>query len=93
MLSTADMLHLARLARLEPDPTTLDLFAKQCADIVTYMGTLSQVDTTGISPMYSPSQHPTPYREDVAVAKGLHEAVLSNAPQADADFFIVPRIV
>ena len=47
MLTTDDMAHLARLARLAPEKDALARFGAQCADIISYMDILAEVDTTG----------------------------------------------
>lgn len=92
-MPTADrMAHLARLARLAPSEETLARFGAQCDDIINYMDMLSEVNTDGVEPMYSPARQ-IASRPDRAEAKGLHEAVLFNAPESDGAFFIVPRIV
>ena len=93
MLTAENMEHLAQLARLSPDTATLNQFSTQCADILSYMDILAEVDTAAVEPLYSPVSHATPYREDIPVQKNLHKAVLANAPEADEHFFIVPRIV
>ena len=56
------------------------------------MNILSEVNTTGAEPVYSPL-HQVISRPDEAEAKDLHGAVLGNAPESDGTFFIVPRIV
>ena len=62
-------------------------------DILAYMDVLAQVDTSDVEPLYSPAQHPGPQREDVAARKRERSEVLANAPEADGEYFIVPRIV
>ena len=93
MLTTDDMAHLARLARLAPEKDALARFGAQCADIISYMDILAEVDTTGIEPLYSPVEHATPYRADEPEQRREREAILANAPETGGQFFIVPRIV
>ncbi len=93
MLTTDDMTHLARLARLAPEADVLARFETQCADILSYMDVLSEVDTTEVEPLYSPVEHATPYRADIPEHKRNREEILANAPETDGTFFIVPRIV
>ena len=92
MPANDSMARLARLARLAPSEEGLARFSTQCDDIINYMNILSEVDTTGAEPVYSPL-HQVISRPDEAEAKDLHGAVLGNAPESDGTFFIVPRIV
>lgn len=88
-----DVRHMAALARLDVDASTQDVFAKQFGDILTYMQALSQVDTEGVEPLYSPTLHASPVRPDVATNRRQREDVLHNAPEQNGEYFVVPRIV
>lgn len=92
-LSADDAAKIAKLARLDLDQDKLERFAGQFSDILQYMDKLAEVDTTGVEPMYSPSEHATVFREDVAVKTRERDQVLANAPEDDGSFFIVPKIV
>ena len=92
-INIEDVQNMAKLARLQIDEETQELFAKQFADIISYMDILSEVDTKGIEPLYSPCLHKAVLREDVAISRAEREEVLKNAPKSDGQYFIVPRIV
>ncbi len=98
-LSSQEFQHLCRLARLAPATELQPVLAEQCSGILAYMDKLAQVDTSGVAPLYSPLDHPVyqgmlpPLREDEALPHISREQVLANAPEADASFFVVPRIV
>ena len=85
--------QIAKLARLELDDEKQRLFAGQFEDILKYMDTLNELDTTGIAPLYSPVEQPTPLREDTAVKRFDRADIVANAPETDGQFFIVPKIV
>lgn len=85
--------HMAVLARLDIDDATQERFARQFADILSYMEVLGGVDTEGVEPLYSPVQHSDASREDAACNRRTREEVLGNAPEQDGQYFIVPRIV
>ena len=85
--------EIAKLARLELDDKKLSLFAGQFEDILSYMDTLGELDTSDVEPLYSPVQHSTVYREDQAAKTAQRDDVLSNAPESDGKFFVVPKIV
>ncbi len=92
-ITTEDVQRMASLARLNIDAPTQELFAKQFADIINYMDILSEVNTDGIEPLYSPVLHDATLRQDGVHNEEKRSDVLSNAPQSDGQYFIVPRIV
>ena len=85
--------HMASLSRLSVSEEEQTLFARQMGDILAYMDVLARVDTSDVEPLYSPAQHPGPLREDVSARRRERSEVLANAPEADGEYFIVPRIV
>ncbi len=93
MLTQKDMAYLSRLSRLSPDEATLEKFSAQCGDILKYMDILSEVDTAGVEPLYSPVAHDKVTREDREERRWDRSQVLANAPESDGQFFVVPRIV
>ena len=102
MQSLETVLRVAKLARLDlgaglsPEDATTKLatFAEQFDGIVALMDTLAEVDTAGAEPLYWPLAAPvTPPREDAVDSHNTREELLSNAPEQDGRFFIVPKIV
>ncbi|WP_027369311.1 Asp-tRNA(Asn)/Glu-tRNA(Gln) amidotransferase subunit GatC [Desulfovermiculus halophilus] len=87
-----DVAAIAELARLECDDATLQTFARQLEDILTYMDTLNQLDTSEVQPLYSPVRHETAFRGDEVRQEYSREELLSNAPEADGRYFIVPKV-
>ncbi len=92
-LDRNDILHLCRLSRLKPDEAILDEMTGQCSRILDYMNKLSEVDTSGVEPLYSPVTHECPFREDACIRRSDRQDIMANAPESDGVFFIVPRIV
>ena len=90
---TSDLNHLCHLAKLSPDAATKERIANQFTDIVNYMDKLSEVNTDGIEPLYSPVMHESAVREDIVKIHQNSESILANAPETDGKYFIVPRIV
>jgi aspartyl-tRNA(Asn)/glutamyl-tRNA(Gln) amidotransferase subunit C len=87
-------LHTSRLARLGLAETEkLELFARQMEQIVKYMDILKSADTTGAEPLFSPMRRTAPLREDVAHSLYTRDEELANAPEKDAGFFLVPKIL
>ena len=92
-INLEEVSHMASLSRLSVSEEEKTLFARQMGDILAYMDVLARVDTNDVEPLYSPAQHPGPQREDVSARRRERSEVLSNAPEADGEYFIVPRIV
>ncbi len=88
-----DMAHLARLAKLELKAEDLERLSKQCADILSYMDSLSAVDTEHVAPMYSPFELEKSMRPDIVRQSVKTEDLLANAPKKTDEYFIVPKIV
>ena len=84
---------MAAHSRLRASDEEQKLFARQFWDILGYMDVLAQVNTENVDPLYSPVQHAAEGREDRAVNRRSREEVLANSPEADGEYFIVPRIV
>ena len=93
LIGLDEVTHMAQLSRLKVTPDEQVLFAKQFGDILNYMHILQEIDVTGVEPLYSPSEHSCPIRQDSANNIRSHDDALKNAPRADADYFIVPKIV
>lgn len=87
------VIKIAGLARLELDSTQADKFAGQFQDIIGYMDSLNQVDTSRVEPLYSPSRNKSVLREDEPQKDYQRREILTNAPRHDGEYFIVPRII
>ncbi|WP_243547123.1 Asp-tRNA(Asn)/Glu-tRNA(Gln) amidotransferase subunit GatC [Pseudodesulfovibrio tunisiensis] len=92
-ISPEEVDKVARLARLDLPREKVELFAGQLGDILDYMDKLGELDTSDVDPMYSPVEHTTVLRKDEVKKEYSREDVLSNAPEQDGQFFVVPRIV
>ena len=104
-----DVLAIATLARLDlcyglneqESEARLAEVADQMDRAIEFISILEEVDTEGVEPLFSPffpSQssvlpYVAPPREDVAFVPESAEAVLSNAPERQATFFVVPPIL
>ncbi len=92
-ISPEEVAKVAMLSRLDLPQEKLELFAGQLGDILDYMDKLGELNTDDVEPMYSPVSHTTVLRKDEVRKDYSREEVLSNAPEQDGSFFIVPRIV
>jgi len=92
-LSRADVLRVARLARLSLSEAELSAIERDLERILVHMESLDALDTSGIEPMPHGFVAPTPLRADVPREPLGAEVALSNAPESEAGHFLVPRVV
>ena len=91
-LTTADVEHIAHLARLELTTPEIAQYRRQLSDILDHFDVLAQVDTSAVAPTASVLALRTVMRAD-AVQPGLStEDALTNAPDQQDGFFRVPAI-
>ena len=91
-LTTADVEHIAHLARLELTGDEIAQYRRQLSDILHHFDVLAQVDTSTVAPTASVLALRTVMRAD-AVQSGLStEDALANAPDQQDGFFRVPAI-
>ncbi len=66
----------------------------QLTEILGYIDNLNELDTDTLTPAFSTLEGGTPLREDLPRDKSsIAEEILSHAPEARDDFFIVPAII
>ncbi|RJP46776.1 MAG: Asp-tRNA(Asn)/Glu-tRNA(Gln) amidotransferase subunit GatC [Desulfobacteraceae bacterium] len=92
-ISTQEVAHVARLARLTIDDAQLDLLAAQLGDILTYVETLNRLDTSGVEPTSHAVDICNVFRADEPVASLDRNAATANAPEALDGNFIVPKVI
>jgi len=85
---------IAALANLDLNQSELELFSRQLRDIVGYVESIQEVDTTGIEPTAYVARHPAGDRPDEVIPCLDRADALANAPDAAASgFFKVPRVI
>jgi len=66
----------------------------QLSEILGYIDNLNELDTENLSPAFSTLEGGTPLREDLPRdSSTIASDILSHAPNAADDFFIVPAII
>lgn len=92
-VSKKDVLYVADLAKLQLSELEVDQLANDMNKILGYMELLNQVDTSQVEPLEHVLDLSAPLREDKAEAPLDHEKALKNAPDADTDYFKVPKVI
>jgi aspartyl-tRNA(Asn)/glutamyl-tRNA(Gln) amidotransferase subunit C len=92
-LTEADVLKVARLARLELQPEEVARMAAELSAIVGYVQQLSELDTSDVPPTAQVHVDRMALRDDVPRPCLTHEEALADAPRAAHDGFAVPGFV
>ncbi|MDR1045542.1 MAG: Asp-tRNA(Asn)/Glu-tRNA(Gln) amidotransferase subunit GatC [Candidatus Adiutrix sp.] len=93
--------HTAELARLDPGhglspdeaEAALAKLADELAGIVAHIDILSEAETSGVEPLYSPLIEAPAPREDRPADCAHIEEILRAAPDRVGNFYVVPKII
>lgn len=96
-ITKADVKKIAELARLELAPEETDAFTEQLGSILSHIEKLNEIGTADIAPM----SHCTVGTDDVEYTRrddlarpGLGQKIaVENAPDPEAGFFKVPKVI
>ncbi|MBI3652610.1 MAG: Asp-tRNA(Asn)/Glu-tRNA(Gln) amidotransferase subunit GatC [Acidobacteria bacterium] len=92
-----DVLKIAELARLELTPEESESFTVQLDAILGYIDKLDELDTREVAPMShsTTASGDTEYsrRDDVARPSLGQQSAVANAPDSEAGYFKVPKVI
>lgn len=88
-----DVDYVADLARLQLSEEKSESLAEDMNQILDYMTTLEELDTSDVEPLEHVIDLEYRLRDDEAEEPLSHEDALKNAPDADSDYFRVPRVI
>jgi len=89
-ISRDEVLHVARLARLELSEDELSRFAEQLSAILEAVGKVSELDLEGVEPTAHPLDLVNVWADDEPRPCLPVEAALANAPDREDGSFRVP---
>jgi aspartyl-tRNA(Asn)/glutamyl-tRNA(Gln) amidotransferase subunit C len=89
-ISTDEVVHVARLARLKLTDEELERFGEQLSAILDAVGKVSELDLSDVSPTAHPLDLVNVWDEDEPRPSLSVEEALANAPDRDGSFFRVP---
>ncbi|MBL6902990.1 MAG: Asp-tRNA(Asn)/Glu-tRNA(Gln) amidotransferase subunit GatC [SAR86 cluster bacterium] len=84
---------ISYLSRLAFDKQNEEKITRDLENIIKFVDQLDSIDTYDIEPLKSPLEKTAKTREDKISAKNRKEQFLKNAPDANDDYFLVPRVV
>lgn len=92
-ITVEEVRYIAELARLRFEPEEEERLARQMSDILAYMEKLNELDTAAIPPMSHVLDLYNVFRDDAVEQRISREEALSNAPDADGEYFRVPKVI
>ena len=92
-VSLEQVRHIASLARLEFSLDEEQEMALQLTRILDYVEKLEELDVSDVEPMSHVLDLFNVVRPDVATTRITRSVALSNAPDADSEFFRVPKVI
>ncbi len=92
-LDEATVRSIAKLARIRVADDDLPGLANELNNILGWIEQLNEVDTDGVEPLTVVGDAQTPMRQDVVNDGDIRDDVLANAPDAEPEFFTVPKVV
>ena len=87
-----DVVHVARLARLELSEEELERMREQLSAILEAVGKVAQLDLEGIEPTAHPLDLVNVLADDEPRPSLAREDALANAPDPEGGFFGVPPV-
>ena len=92
-ITKEEVIHVAKLARLDVDEALIDKFAKQIGMILEYVDSLNRVNTEGIVPTSHAISLTNAFRDDNERDLFDRNAALANAPEKEDGNFVVPKVI
>lgn len=96
-IKRSDVEKIAELARLELTPDETDLFTDQLSSIISHVEKLDEIDTSDVQPMshcvQAGGDRASAGREDKVKPSLGQKVAVENAPDPEAGYFRVPRVI
>jgi aspartyl-tRNA(Asn)/glutamyl-tRNA(Gln) amidotransferase subunit C len=92
-LTEADVLHVAKLARLELREDEVPRMHAELSAIVAYVQKLGELDTRDVPPTAQVQVDRMPLRADEPGGSLDHDLALREAPRTSQDGFAVPAVM
>lgn len=86
--------RLTKLGGITLEEEKLEETKSHLSEIVDFVENINKLDLDGIPASFNPLDSKLPMREDIIESKPqIAKDILKNAPSAEDNFFIVPKII
>jgi aspartyl-tRNA(Asn)/glutamyl-tRNA(Gln) amidotransferase subunit C len=89
-ITREEVLHVARLARLELTDDEVERLTRELAAILEAVGKVAELDLSDVPPTSHPLELVNAWREDASRPSLALDDVFANAPAREGDLFRVP---
>ncbi|MBS0239881.1 MAG: Asp-tRNA(Asn)/Glu-tRNA(Gln) amidotransferase subunit GatC [Proteobacteria bacterium] len=89
----ATVRRIARLARIKISDAEAKGLETELSGILDWVKQLDEVDTANVEPMTRVAAQTLKMRDDVVTDGEIADQVTANAPLAEDNFFVVPKVV
>lgn len=95
MVTKEEVLHVAKLAKLEFTEDELSTLTEELNHVIGYIDQLTEVDVTGVAPLenLNESVEQNVLRRDAERPSLPVSEALKNAPKAGDNYFLVPKVL
>nr|WP_296193261.1 Asp-tRNA(Asn)/Glu-tRNA(Gln) amidotransferase subunit GatC [uncultured Anaerobutyricum sp.] len=91
IISDETIEYVGILAKLELSEEEKEQAKKDMANMLDYIDTLNELDTSGVEPMSHVFPVNNVFREDIVTNGDDRDEILANAPEAKEGAFVVPK--
>ena len=91
IISDETIEYVGILAKLELSEEEKEQAKKDMANMLDYIDTLNELDTSGVEPMSHVFPVNNVFREDFVTNEDDRDEILANAPEAKDGAFVVPK--
>ena len=92
-ITTEQVAHVAKLARLELSSAEVEKTTEQLDRILSYVEKMGELDTTGVTPSTHALAIENAFREDECKESLPQNEALANGPQQNGEAFVVPKVI
>jgi aspartyl-tRNA(Asn)/glutamyl-tRNA(Gln) amidotransferase subunit C len=89
----ATVRRVAKLARIKVKEENVERLAGELNSILHWIEQLNEVDVAGVEPLTSVVNVKMKMRKDVVTDGNNPSAAVANAPAAEDDYFLVPKVI
>ena len=92
-IDTQTVKRTAFLSRLKIEDDKIEAAEREFNKIINWVEQLNEVNTDNVEPLIAVNDTPLTCRDDVVVEGNQSDKILKNAPMAEYDYFVVPKVV